>query len=94
MQDGDGRQMDKFFDVVIAGTGAAGLYCALNLSERMTVLLLTKRKAEDSDSFLAQGGICMQCGESDYELYMEDTLRAGHYENDRRAVDLMIRRFI
>ena len=83
--------MDEFFDVVIAGTGAAGLYCALNLPERMTVLLLTKRKAEDSDSFLAQGGICMQRGESDYELYMEDTLRAGHYENDRRAVDLMIR---
>lgn len=83
--------MDEFFDVVIVGTGAAGLYCALNLPERMTVLLLTKKKADESDSFLAQGGICMLRGEEDFSSYMEDTLRAGHYENDRKAVDLMIR---
>ena len=83
--------MDEFFDVVIVGTGAAGLYCALNLPERLTVLILTKRKADESDSFLAQGGICMVRGEEDFHPYMEDTLRAGHYENDRDAVDLMIR---
>ena len=83
--------MDEFFDVVIVGTGAAGLYCALNLPERLTVLILTKRKADESDSFLAQGGICMLRGEEDFDPYMEDTLRAGHYENDRDAVDLMIR---
>ena len=83
--------MDEFFDVVIVGTGAAGLYCALNLPERMTVLLLTKNKADESDSFLAQAGICMLRGEEDFSSYMEDTLRAGHYENDRKAVDLMIR---
>ena len=46
--------MDEFFDVVIVGTGAAGLYCALNLPERLTVLILTKRKADESDSFLAR----------------------------------------
>lgn len=83
--------MDEFFDVVIVGTGAAGLYCALNLPERLTVLILTKRKVDESDSFLAQGGICMLRGEEDFHPYMEDTLRAGHYENDRDAVDLMIR---
>ena len=83
--------MDEFFDVVIVGTGAAGLYCSLNLPERLTVLILTKRKADESDSFLAQGGICMLRGEEDFHPYMEDTLRAGHYENDRDAVDLMIR---
>ena len=77
--------------MVIVGTGAAGLYCALNLPERLTVLILTKRKADESDSFLAQGGICMLRGEEDFHPYMEDTLRAGHYENDRDAVDLMIR---
>ena len=83
--------MDEFFDVVIVGNGAAGIYCALNLPERLTVLILTKRKADESDSFLAQGGICMLRGEEDFHPYMEDTLRAGHYENDRDAVDLMIR---
>ena len=55
------------------------------------MLILTKRKADESDSFLAQGGICMLRGEEDFHPYMEDTLRAGHYENDRDAVDLMIR---
>ena len=40
---------------------------------------------------LAQGGICMLRGEDDYENYFEDTMRAGHYENNKRAVDLMIR---
>ena len=51
--------MDDYFDVVIVGTGAAGLYCALNLPVRYRILLLTKQKADESDSFLAQGGICM-----------------------------------
>lgn len=79
------------YDVVIVGTGAAGLYCALNLPERMQVCMLTKRKADESDSFLAQGGICMLRGEADYENYFEDTMRAGHYENDPKAVEVMIR---
>ena len=57
--------MDDYFDVVIVGTGAAGLYCALNLPARYRILLLTKQKADESDSFLAQGGICMQHGEAD-----------------------------
>ena len=58
--------MDDYFDVVIVGTGAAGLYCALNLPARYRILLLTKQKADESDSFLAQGGICMQHSEADY----------------------------
>jgi len=82
---------DEFFDAVIVGTGAAGLYCALNLPERFQILVLTKQKAEESDSFLAQGGICMLRGENDYQPYFDDTMRAGHWENDRSAVDLMIR---
>lgn len=83
--------MKEHYDVIIVGTGAAGLYCALNLPERKNILMITKKEADQSDSFLAQGGICMLRGESDYEDYFEDTMRAGHYENDKRAVDLMIR---
>lgn len=48
-------------------------------------------RADQSDSFLAQGGICMLRGEEDYDNYFEDTMRAGHYENNKKAVDLMIR---
>ena len=83
--------MKEYYDVIIVGTGAAGLYCALNLPERKKVLLITKQKANQSDSFLAQGGICMLRGEGDYNDYFQDTMRAGHFENDEKAVELMIR---
>lgn len=83
--------MNQNYDVIIVGTGAAGLFCALNLPERKKICVITKQKAEESDSFLAQGGICMLRGEEDYRNYYEDTMRAGHYENDGSAVDLMIR---
>ena len=53
--------------------------------------MITKKEADQSDSFLAQGGICMLRGEDDYEDYFEDTMRAGHYENNKKAVDLMLR---
>lgn len=78
-------------DILIAGCGCSGLYCALQLPEEMQITILTKSDLTSSDSFLAQGGICMLKDESDYASYFEDTLRAGHYENDRTSVDIMIR---
>ncbi|MFQ9194261.1 MAG: L-aspartate oxidase [Candidatus Gastranaerophilaceae bacterium] len=83
--------MRDYYDVIIVGTGAAGLYCALNLPERKKILIITKDQSDQSDSFLAQGGICMLRGEDDYDDYFEDTMRAGHYENNPKAVELMIR---
>ena len=78
-------------DTVIVGTGVAGLFCALNLPDDKNVLIITKSEVTKSDSFLAQGGICMMQGEEDYESYFEDTMRAGHYENNERSVDIMLR---
>ncbi len=78
-------------DVVIVGTGASGLFCALNLPSSRHITLITKSDLESSDSFLAQGGICMLKNEEDYESYFNDTLKAGHYENNRTSVDIMIR---
>ena len=46
-------------DVLIVGTGASGLFAALHLPADRQVLMITKDKAEHSDSFLAQGGICV-----------------------------------
>ena len=51
--------MNEYYDAIIVGTGAAGLYCALNLPKRKKILMLTKQGADLSDSFLAQGGICV-----------------------------------
>ena len=78
-------------DVLIAGCGCAGLYCALQLPAEKQILLLAKEEASQSDSFLAQGGICMLKDESDYEAYFEDTMHAGHYENNPASVEVMIR---
>lgn len=78
-------------DILIVGTGAAGLYAALQLSEDMRIRMIAKDALDRSDSFLAQGGICMLQDEGDYESYFEDTMRAGHYENDPKSVEIMIR---
>ena len=82
--------MKKEADIIIVGTGAAGLFCALSLPEDRDILMITKSRLEESDSFLAQGGICVLKAEEDYESFLEDTLRAGHYENNVGAVHQMI----
>lgn len=81
----------KTTDVIIIGCGVAGLYCALNLPRDKKITIVTKDAAENSDSFLAQGGICVLREESDYDSFFEDTMRAGHYENNPESVDIMIR---
>ncbi|MBQ5916987.1 MAG: FAD-binding protein, partial [Lachnospiraceae bacterium] len=82
--------MDNY-DVVIVGTGVAGLYGALSLPRDLKILMITKDEAENSDSFLAQGGICVQLNDEDYDSYFEDTMKAGRYENRKESVDIMIR---
>lgn len=83
--------MDIYADVVIVGTGVGGLFAALNIEQHKKVVLITKSDMESSDSFLAQGGICVQRDDNDYESYFEDTMKAGHYENRKESVDIMIR---
>lgn len=78
-------------DIVIVGCGVAGLYCALNLPESKTITIVTKNEAPKSDSFLAQGGICVLRDEADYKAFFEDTMKAGHYENNPDSVEIMIR---
>lgn len=78
-------------DILIAGSGCSGLYCALHLPRDKRVTVVTKSDAESSDSYLAQGGICCLKDQGDYEAFFADTLRAGHYENDKESVDIMIR---
>jgi len=78
-------------DIIIAGCGVAGLYCALKLPKDKKIVIITKDEAHKSDSFLAQGGICVLKDEEDYNSFFEDTMRAGHYENNPDSVDIMIR---
>lgn len=82
---------DMMTDILIVGCGVAGLYCALNLPEEKNITIITKSEASLSDSFLAQGGICVLRDETDYDSFFEDTMKAGHYENNTESVDIMIR---
>lgn len=78
-------------DILIVGSGCAGLYAALNLPSDKQITIITKDIVEHSDSFLAQGGMCMLKSEDDYDSYFEDTMKAGHYENNPKSVEVMIR---
>lgn len=78
-------------DILIVGSGCSGLYAALNLPSNKQITVITKSDLESSDSFLAQGGICMLRNEEDYESYFQDTMKAGHYENNPQSVEIMIR---
>ncbi|HJC32170.1 MAG TPA: L-aspartate oxidase [Candidatus Anaerobutyricum faecale] len=80
-----------YYDAAIAGCGVAGLYTALHLPSDKKILLLSKGSLDTCDSMLAQGGICVLRDDDDYDSYFEDTMRAGHYENRRESVDIMIR---
>ncbi|MBQ2866314.1 MAG: L-aspartate oxidase [Clostridia bacterium] len=77
-------------DILIVGSGVAGLYCALNLPKDKKIVIVTKDEARRSDSFLAQGGICVLRDENDYDSFYEDTMKAGHYENNPDSVHIMI----
>ena len=78
-------------DILIIGSGCAGLYCALHLPADKEITVITKSDLESSDSYLAQGGMCVLKDEADFESYFEDTMKAGHYENDSESVRIMIR---
>ena len=62
----------------------------LQPTEPSTILLICKEDLESCDSMLAQGGICVLRDENDYDAFYEDTLKAGHYENNPDSVHIMI----
>lgn len=77
-------------DIVIVGCGVAGLFTALSLPSKYKITILSKGKKEESNSFLAQGGLSTLLNADDFSSYFEDTLKAGHYENNHQAVRMMI----
>ncbi|WMJ79283.1 L-aspartate oxidase [Clostridium sp. MB40-C1] len=76
-------------DVLIVGTGIAGMYTALNLDKNLDIVMITKSTLEECNSYLAQGGISTARDEKDKDLFIEDTLKAGNYKNDIKAVEVL-----
>ncbi|MFR1707756.1 MAG: L-aspartate oxidase [Clostridium sp.] len=82
--------MNKKYDVLIIGTGIAGLYTACNLNSNLKVLVITKNKLRDCNSYLAQGGISTLRDIEDKDAFIDDTLRAGNYKNKVEAVTQLV----
>ena len=80
------------YDVVIVGSGIAGLYSALNLSPKLKILILSKKDQTLCNSALAQGGIAgvYKNPLDNPEKHKKDTLIAGGYKNDVDAVDILV----
>lgn len=79
LADFDTRNMEtEFCDVVILGSGIAGIYTALEMNQKHKVIVLTKDTIEISNSVLAQGGIAVSLDKGDSpQLHFEDTIYAG-----------------
>jgi L-aspartate oxidase len=70
--------IDVKTDVLVIGSGIAGLMFALKVAQTGTVALVTKKEAMDSNTNLAQGGIASVFGQSDtFDLHIADTLTSG-----------------
>lgn len=73
-----GTEIPTQFDVIVVGTGAAGLYASLCLPEHLHVGLVTKNTLPQSASEWAQGGMAAAIAPDDSPwLHIEDTLKAG-----------------
>ena len=83
--------MPEAYDVIIIGSGAAGLTAALNLADRFRVAVLAKGALSDGATGWAQGGIAavLEAGDT-FESHIEDTMVAGAGLNNRATVEFVI----
>jgi L-aspartate oxidase len=81
----------KLYDVIIIGSGAAGLTAALTLAQDKRVLVIAKGALDGGSTNWAQGGIAavLDAGDS-FESHVEDTMIAGAGLNDRATVEFVV----
>lgn len=79
------------FDVVIVGTGVAGLYTAINLDRSLKIALITKENIQISNTTLAQGGIAAPLSHDDSpDIHYMDTIKAGAGLCDSNMVRILV----
>jgi L-aspartate oxidase len=82
----------RLTDVLVIGSGLAGMRSALEIEDRFQVTLVTKGKSEQSNSQWAQGGIAAVWDPEDtFAAHVEDTLEAGKGLCDRPIVEMVVR---
>lgn len=82
--------MKRVADVLIVGSGVAGLYALLNLRDDLEIIMVSKKSVNLCNSSLAQGGIAVARGKEDFQSFIEDTLKAGKYENNIDSVRVLV----
>ena len=83
----------RHFDVIIVGSGLAGLTAALELSKSLKVAVITKRALLGGASDWAQGGIAAVINPEDsVQSHVDDTMIAGGFLNDPQAVEFVVER--
>lgn len=81
----------QHFDVLIIGTGSAGLMSALQLSDELSVALIAKDKLLEGSSYYAQGGISAVLDAADnFQSHINDTLSTGNNLGDEAVIRFMV----
>ena len=79
------------FDIIVVGSGIAGLSAAIKASSFCKVAIVTKSSLEDSNTVWAQGGLAASFGQDDNaQLHYYDTLRAGDGLCNKKAVRILV----
>ncbi|QDF29338.1 L-aspartate oxidase [Halarcobacter anaerophilus] len=77
------------YDYIIIGSGVAGLNAARLIPKTKKVLILCKKEPWECNTFYAQGGIATAVDKEDIPLHIKDTMVAGVFHNDKRAVTVL-----
>lgn len=78
------------YDIIIIGSGIAGLSTALNVSDDKSILVLTKDEATNTNTNMAQGGIAVTFDPNSFESHVQDTLKTGNFYNDETRLRSMV----
>src|SRR5688500_13300859 len=82
---------DHAYDVIVIGSGAAGLTAALGIAPHLKVAVLAKGAISGGSTAWAQGGIAAVLDVGDtFESHIEDTMIAGAGLNDRKSVEFVV----
>ncbi|MBO3800740.1 MAG: L-aspartate oxidase [Thermoproteota archaeon] len=83
---------NKKFDVIVVGSGIAGLYSALSLKKfGLNVVVVTKDKVDETNTSLAQGGMAVALSKEDsIELHLKDTIESGAGISDENVVRILV----
>lgn len=81
--------MELYSDVLVVGSGVAGMFAALNIDKKHKVIIISKTKSDDCNTYLAQGGISKARDKEDVDLFIEDTMKAGKEKNRLAAVRVL-----